>query len=66
MGPYLQGAIMSGDQGEGTFGTAPEPEPEPDQTFGEAPPKSRGPALWVGLGIAVVVVLAAIVSLLGR
>jgi hypothetical protein len=56
--------IMSGDQGEGTFGTAP--EPEPDQTIGEAPPKSRGPGLWVGLGIAVVVVLAAIVGFLVR
>jgi hypothetical protein len=60
---YLQGVIMS-DQGEGTLGTAP--EPEPDQTIGEAPPKSRGPGLWVGLGIAVVVLLAVLVGFLGK
>ena len=53
---------MSSDQGEGTFGTAPDPEPE--QTIGEAPPKSRGPGLWVGLGIVIVVALAAIVGFL--
>jgi hypothetical protein len=61
---YLQGVIIMSDQGEGTLGPAPEPEPTPDQTIGEAPPKSRGPGLLIGVGIVVVAVLAVIVGFL--
>jgi hypothetical protein len=57
---------MSHDQGEGTFGTAP----EPDQTIGDAPtrpaPGGRGPGLLIGVGIGVLVVLAVIVGFISK
>ena len=58
---------MSDDQGEGTFGTAP----DPGGTFGEAPPPKperprRGAGMIIGLGVGVLVVLAVIVAFLSK
>jgi hypothetical protein len=66
---YLQGVIMTDPGGEGTFGRAPD---DPDQTFGRAPetdpparpPAARRPGVIIGVGIGVLVVLAAIVGFL--